>query len=179
MAANKRLPVYPGLNRGRRKNMSTSKFYYYADFKDGASTVRSVPVLAIHAGDNDSQAWHSGDVTSGIEFKNVFERIHQQVPASLAIPQIFSMLVPTGREWERVSITAYEPKKGQRIMTGPSFYLTLRGVTVIQNVSINGRDVPSQPSIQNDELVRKFGSQSLSWVVDAGFSVSDNAEIGN
>jgi len=157
--------------------MGASKFYYYADFIDDKQRVRSVPVLGIHAGDNDSEPWDSGKVSSGIEFDNTFGRIHQQVPAYLAIPQAFSMLVPKGREWDAISITGFEPKYGLGIMTGQSYGLTLRGATVIDKTIIHGLSVPKQPSIQNSELVRKFGVGALSMVIEVGFSVSDSAEI--
>lgn len=157
--------------------MSVSKFYYYADFDDGKNTVRAVPVLGIHVGDNDSEPWDSGRVTNGIEFDNIFGRIHQKAPAYLAIPQVFSMLVPEGREWERISITGFEPKHGLGIMTGPSFVLTLRGATVNNKTSINGASVPKQPSIQHSEIVRKYGVGALAMVIEVGFSVSHTAEI--
>ena len=157
--------------------MSDSKFYYYADFIDGAERVRGAPVLGIHVGDNDSEPWDSGRITNGIEFDNIFGRIHQKAPAYLAIPQVFSMLVPEGREWESISITGYESKHGLGIRTGQSFILTIRGATVIDKTMINGASVPKQPSIQHSELVRKYGVGALAMVIEAGFSVSDNAEI--
>ncbi len=157
--------------------MSASKFYYYADFSNGSETVRSVPVLGIHVGDNDSEPWHSGDITSGIQFTNVFERIHQQAPAFLAIPQVFSMLVPNGREWERISITGFEPKPGMGIMSGPTINLTLRGAKVIGKTIVNGGSVPRQPPVQHQELVRKWGVGALATVIEVGLSVSDAAEV--
>ncbi len=157
--------------------MSDSKYYFYADFTDGDKIVRGVPVLGIHVGDNDAEPWDSGEIKSGIEFKNTFERLHEQAPPYLALPMIFSWVVAVGSKWERVSITGFEPKHGQKIRVGPVFVLTLRDATVAERSPIHGLKVPKPPPIQRTEIQRTLGIAGLSKVIEVGFAVGEPPEI--
>jgi hypothetical protein len=147
-----------------------ARFYFNGTIFTNSGRV-DFPVLALHRGEYHKPAvWHSQSVNDSMAFKSNFGLIQTQVPATIAVPQVFAMMFSTGGEYEKITINGFA---GDPWGTGESVTLILRNVTVGKSIIVDGSDFP-QPKPQKESVTRKFGPGALDRALRVTLLVEDS-----
>ena len=163
--------------------MSNSPLYFSGTLWNRRGRT-DLPILALHAGENDAVPWHSGQVNDALKFKDVFERIHEKAPLYIAVPQIFAMLFPVKAvEYDKFDISVHKdsmsnPNDISGIYAISIAYISMRNVSVHEK-RILGSRYPSPPPKQSRYLDKTWGAHSMISTIEVGLTPAwDSVDVG-
>ena len=127
------------------------------------------PVLALQAGrKNPGMPWSSASVTSGPQFRTTFERLHEQVPLTIAVLGFhMPFLIPTVSQYDRLDVV---------MMAGMQSRAMLRlSQPSISAANFNGSNFPTLPRSRDYEINKMWGIYSVTHTYQIEFFVRSDA----